>query len=52
MEVYIMGPDLTPVVGWETGRDSEPAFLDMNRHALRGSAAGTTDPMVVLYQSD
>ena len=47
-EVYIVRPDLTPAVGWETGRESEPAFLDMNLHALRGDSA----PSVVLYQFD
>ena len=51
-EVYIMRPDLSPAVGWETGRDSEPAFLDMNMHAVRDGAAGTTSPIVVLYQFD
>ena len=51
-EVYIMRPDLSPAVGWETGRDSEPAFLDMNMHAVRDGAAGTTSPTVVLYQFD
>jgi CRP-like cAMP-binding protein len=48
MEVYIMRADVSPVVGWETGRDSEPAFLDMNRHSLRDGVA----PPVVLYQFD
>ena len=22
-------PDISPMLGWETGRDSEPAFMDM-----------------------
>ena len=52
MEVYIMRADVSPVVGWETGRDSEPAFLDMNLHSLRDGASGATEPAVVLYQSD
>lgn len=47
-EAYIMVPDLTPVMGWETGRRSEPAFMDMNLHSIRG----VTDPQVVLYQYD
>ena len=47
-EVYIVRPDLTPAIGWETGRESEPAFLDMNLHALRGDSS----PSVVLYQFD
>eukprot|EP00930_Biecheleria_cincta_P105089 TRINITY_DN9763_c0_g1_i1.p1 TRINITY_DN9763_c0_g1~~TRINITY_DN9763_c0_g1_i1.p1 ORF type:complete len:750 (+),score=135.52 TRINITY_DN9763_c0_g1_i1:154-2403(+) len=45
---YIMKPDLSPVMGWETGRRSEPAFMDMNLHSIRG----TTEPQVVLYQND
>ena len=48
-EVYIVRPDVSPAVGWETGRDSEPAFLDMNRHALREEKS---EPPVVLYQFD
>eukprot|EP00931_Biecheleriopsis_adriatica_P005047 TRINITY_DN106610_c0_g1_i1.p1 TRINITY_DN106610_c0_g1~~TRINITY_DN106610_c0_g1_i1.p1 ORF type:complete len:829 (+),score=157.64 TRINITY_DN106610_c0_g1_i1:27-2513(+) len=47
-EVYIMKPDISPMVGWETGRASEPAFMDMNLHAVRGDGA----PKVVLYQFD
>ena len=37
-----MRPDVSPAVGWETGRGSEPAFLDMNRHALRGEGGSPT----------
>eukprot|EP00931_Biecheleriopsis_adriatica_P036147 TRINITY_DN20830_c0_g1_i2.p1 TRINITY_DN20830_c0_g1~~TRINITY_DN20830_c0_g1_i2.p1 ORF type:complete len:1205 (-),score=194.59 TRINITY_DN20830_c0_g1_i2:106-3720(-) len=47
-EAYIMQPDISPVVGWETGRVSEPAFMDMNLQALRDSS----EPNVVLYQFD
>jgi hypothetical protein len=47
-EVYITRADVSPIVGWETGRDSEPTFLDMNLHALRDGG----EPPVVLYQSD
>jgi len=47
-EVYVMRVDVSPAVGWETGRDSQPAFLDMNFHSLHG---GST-PSVVLYQFD
>ena len=33
---YILGSvDISPIVGYETGRDSEPAFMDMNLHAAR-----------------
>jgi hypothetical protein len=47
-QVYITRGNVAPAVGWETGRDSEPAFLDMNRHALRHGG----EPPVVLYQFD
>eukprot|EP00928_Gymnodinium_smaydae_P061846 TRINITY_DN45825_c0_g1_i1.p1 TRINITY_DN45825_c0_g1~~TRINITY_DN45825_c0_g1_i1.p1 ORF type:complete len:962 (+),score=132.66 TRINITY_DN45825_c0_g1_i1:67-2952(+) len=47
-EAYIMRQDITPVVGWETGRVSEPAFMDMNLHAVRG----LSDPVVALLQFD
>jgi len=47
-ETYIMRSDITQFVGWETGRPSEPAFMDMNLHAVRGN----TQPTVVLYQHD
>ncbi|CAE7457047.1 P4H11 [Symbiodinium natans] len=47
-EMYIVRSDLTPVMGWETGRRSEPAFMDMNLHAIRGKS----EPQVVLYQYD
>jgi len=40
--------DLSPVMGWETGRRSEPAFMDMNLHAVRDD----TEPKVVLFQWD
>lgn len=47
-EAYIMRPDLSPVMGWEVGRRSEPAFMDMNLHAVRDAS----EPLVVLYQYD
>jgi len=47
-EAYLMRPDLTPWVDWETGRPSEPAFMNMNLQA----AYGGTLPEVVLYQYD
>jgi len=47
-EAYITRPDLTPLAGWETGRKSEPAFMNMNLHALREP----NDLCVVLYQWD
>eukprot|EP00316_Scyphosphaera_apsteinii_P007806 CAMPEP_0119346668 /NCGR_PEP_ID=MMETSP1333-20130426/108123_1 /TAXON_ID=418940 /ORGANISM="Scyphosphaera apsteinii, Strain RCC1455" /LENGTH=849 /DNA_ID=CAMNT_0007359179 /DNA_START=509 /DNA_END=3059 /DNA_ORIENTATION=- len=47
-EVYILRADVSPSVGWETGRESEPAFLEMNLNALRDGGS----PPVVLYQFD
>ena len=43
-----MRPDISPMVGWETGRASEPEFMNMNLHAVRGDSS----PPVVLYQFD
>lgn len=45
---FIDKPDIQPAVGWETGRISSPAFMDMNLQALRGDSK----PKVVLYQFD
>ena len=47
-EVYIENQDIQFRAGWETGRASEPAFMDMNLHALRSDST----PKVVLYQYD
>jgi hypothetical protein len=48
MDAYVRRADVRPMVGWETGRDSEPAFMNMNLHTLRG----TSSPTVVLLQHD
>ena len=48
LECYVMRPDISPVIGWETGRASEPAFMDMNLHSTRGDSS----PTVVVYQYD
>eukprot|EP00427_Karlodinium_veneficum_P058035 CAMPEP_0169408372 /NCGR_PEP_ID=MMETSP1017-20121227/58660_1 /TAXON_ID=342587 /ORGANISM="Karlodinium micrum, Strain CCMP2283" /LENGTH=331 /DNA_ID=CAMNT_0009515461 /DNA_START=22 /DNA_END=1014 /DNA_ORIENTATION=- len=47
-EVYLTRADLEPLVEWETGRKSEPAFMDMNIHAV----CGDSTPKIVLYQHD
>lgn len=47
-ETYIIRADLSPQMGWETGRRSEPDFMDMNMHAIRGKS----EPQVVLLQND
>jgi len=48
MYAYVRNPDvdLTPPHGWETGRGSEPAFMDMNLHAIRDGKP----PKVVIVQ--
>lgn len=45
---FIDKPDIQPAVGWETGRISSPAFMDMNLQAVRGNSK----PQVVLFQYD
>eukprot|EP00928_Gymnodinium_smaydae_P045324 TRINITY_DN30231_c0_g3_i1.p1 TRINITY_DN30231_c0_g3~~TRINITY_DN30231_c0_g3_i1.p1 ORF type:complete len:964 (+),score=139.18 TRINITY_DN30231_c0_g3_i1:77-2893(+) len=47
-EAFIIRPDIRFLAGWETGRKSEPAFMNMNLHALREKS----EPEVVLYQTD
>jgi len=47
-EAYIMRPDISFALGWDTGRNSEPDFMNMNIHAVRGDSK----PEVVLYQTD
>mmetsp|Transcript_128775 Transcript_128775/g.222263 ORF Transcript_128775/g.222263 Transcript_128775/m.222263 type:complete len:943 (+) Transcript_128775:43-2871(+) len=47
-EAFITTQDLSPRVEWETGRTSEPAFMDMNLHCL----CIASEPQVVLYQHD
>ncbi len=47
-EAYTMMADLSPGVGWETGRVSEPAFMEVNLHATRGGPK----PTVALHQYD
>jgi len=48
-EAYISRQDIVPAKDWEPGRASEPAFMDMNLHALRDPKAS---PHVVLLQHD
>jgi CRP-like cAMP-binding protein len=47
-EAYIMNSDITPIIGWETGRASEPAFMDMNLHSTREPSL----PSICIYQFD
>lgn len=48
-EAYIIRPDISPRKGWETGRESAPAFMDMNLKSLR---CVDTTPRIVLFQYD
>mmetsp|Transcript_22170 Transcript_22170/g.39882 ORF Transcript_22170/g.39882 Transcript_22170/m.39882 type:complete len:611 (+) Transcript_22170:70-1902(+) len=47
-EAYITRQDITPPKGWEPGRASESAFMDMNFIALREPK----EPKVVVFQHD
>eukprot|EP00408_Alexandrium_pacificum_P061029 CAMPEP_0171160960 /NCGR_PEP_ID=MMETSP0790-20130122/3825_1 /TAXON_ID=2925 /ORGANISM="Alexandrium catenella, Strain OF101" /LENGTH=802 /DNA_ID=CAMNT_0011625507 /DNA_START=112 /DNA_END=2521 /DNA_ORIENTATION=+ len=47
-KAYILEQNITFLSGWETGRQSEPAFMDMNLHAV----VGNSEPEVVLIQMD
>lgn len=49
-KVYIDDQDISTRAGWETGRQSEPAFMDMNLHAVRERNPTMTE--TVLYQFD
>ena len=40
--------DISPVIGWETGRPSVPQYMDMNLHSVRGDSR----PSVCVYQHD
>jgi len=53
-EFYLIQPDLSPMLGWETGRASQPAFLNFNLHTVRIQKDGTalSDPPACLYQFD
>lgn len=46
--VFIEIPDISFRAGWETGRKSEPAFMEMNLACLRGNS----EPKIVLFQAD
>jgi len=47
-EAFILQPDVAFQQGWETGRQSQPEFLNMNLQSLRSSQP----PEVVLFQFD
>jgi len=47
-QAYIITQEISFIAGWETGRQSEPVFMNMNLRA----ACGCSLPKVVLYQMD
>ena len=49
MEAYVMRADISHPVGWETGRPSEPAYMDLNLQAVRDRESV---PPAVLWQFD
>ena len=54
MEFYVRKPDLSPKIGWETGRPSWPHFFNKNLYSVRRMKDGTppSDPSACLYQFD
>ena len=50
MEAYVARRDISPPPGWETGRASEPDYMDMNLMSTR--KVDPDQPMVVVYQHD
>ena len=49
MEAYCHRADISHKPGWETGRPSEPAYMDLTLHATRDLRA---EPRVVVWQHD
>jgi len=49
MESYVQRRDISHEEGWETGRGSEPAFMDLNLHATRDDKYV---PKAVVWQYD
>ena len=47
-EVYVVRKDISHTPGWETGRVSEPAFMDLNMQATREGKA----PLASIWQYD
>ena len=47
-QAYVVQQDISHPPGWETGRPSEPAFMDLNLHATRDGGL----PLAVLWQYD
>ena len=49
-EAYVTRRDISHPPGWETGRASEPDYMDMNLHSTRKT--DPEQPRVVVYQYD
>ena len=47
-EAYVVRQDIRHKEGWETGRASEPAFMDLNMHAVRDGK----EPRAAVWQDD
>jgi hypothetical protein len=47
-EAYVVRQDIERPEGWRTGRASEPAFMDLNLQAVRGSS----EPRACVWQDD
>lgn len=52
MQVFVWRADISHEKGWETGRNSEPAFMDLNLHATRDPPQPGGPPRVVVWQYD
>lgn len=48
MEAFVMRQDISHPQGWDTGRPSEPAYMDLNLHSTRDGKL----PKVVVWQYD
>ncbi|CAK9077464.1 unnamed protein product, partial [Durusdinium trenchii] len=48
-EVFVQRADVTRTGDWQTGRPSQPAFMDMNLNTLRDAKA---QPRAVIWQHD
>jgi hypothetical protein len=48
-EAYIQRQELGAYVGWNSGRKSDPAFMDMIMQSIRDTSS---QPQIVLYQLD
>jgi hypothetical protein len=47
-ETFVVRQDIAQEPGWETGRASEPAFMDLNLHAVRDGSI----PTAAVFQDD